>query len=92
MILNNAKNVRKGTRQVLKICKGSKVVWNKSTQVIIKPNEGEGTYLKPYKYLSGMTIENGKWYYLDDIDLPQEAIKDGIPSSFNDIEYFDIFW
>lgn len=48
-----------------------------------------GDYLDPILYKDGMTIVDGKWYYLDDKDLPHEAIKSGVPSGFNDKEYFD---
>lgn len=48
-----------------------------------------GDYLNPILYKDGMRIVDGKWYYLDDKDLPHEAIKSGVPAGFNDKEYFD---
>lgn len=48
-----------------------------------------GDYLDPILYKDGMKIVEGKWYYLDDKDLPHEAVKSGIPAGFNDKEYFD---
>ena len=48
-----------------------------------------GDYLNPILYKDGMKIVDGRWYYLDDKDLPHEAIKSGVPSGFHDEEYFD---
>lgn len=48
-----------------------------------------GDYLNPINYKDGMNVDEGKWYYLDDKDLPHEAIKIGVPAGFNDKEYFD---
>lgn len=54
------------------------------------PEAEDGTYLKPFKYTAGMEVIETKWYWLDDKDLPHECIKSGIPTGFDDTEYFDI--
>lgn len=48
----------------------------------------EGTYINPIQYVVGADVIEGKWY--TDGDNIWEAIKSGIPSSFEDTEYFDI--
>lgn len=48
-----------------------------------------GTYLDPIPYEVGMTVFAGLWYANEDGYI-WEAIKDGIPNSFSDKEYFDI--
>lgn len=48
----------------------------------------DGDYLNPILYEDGISVETGKFY--TDGDNIWEAIKDGIPSGFDDKEYFDI--
>lgn len=43
-----------------------------------------GDYLNPIKYEQGMRVTQPYWYYLDDKDLPKEAIKSGYPTGFDD--------
>lgn len=52
----------------------------------------DGDYQNPIPYTQGMTVETGKFYYIDYLgkDLPYEAIKTGIPLSFYDRNYFDV--
>lgn len=47
-----------------------------------------GTYLDPITYTEGMEVETGKWY--TDGENIWDAIKDGIPTGFDDTEYFNI--
>lgn len=51
--------------------------------------ENDGTdYLRPIMYEIGMEVHNGLWY-TDGADI-WEAIADGTPESFADVNYFDI--
>lgn len=51
--------------------------------------EYDGTdFLYPITWESNMNVISGLWY--TNGENTWEAIKDGIPSSFNDKEYFDI--
>ena len=53
--------------------------------------EPTGDYIDPIPYVDGMEVETGKFYYADnDMEYRWEAIKDGVPSGFDDKEYFDI--
>lgn len=59
---------------------------------LVKDEEYEtptGDYLNPIMYTEGMTVESGKWYTSEDENI-WEAIKDGVPTGFDDTEYFDI--
>lgn len=48
-------------------------------------------YTKPAYYTVGMTVTKGLWYCQEsEADLIYECIKDGVPTSFTDTEYFDI--
>lgn len=53
---------------------------------VVNPDEGE--YINPIRYTQGMAVVQGKWY--TDGDDIWEALKDGVPASFSDKEYFDI--
>lgn len=60
---------------------------------VIKKDDSEmpsGTYLHPIKYVNSMSVTAGLWYYLDDVELPYECIKSGVPVSFKDTEFFDV--
>lgn len=48
----------------------------------------EGDYLHPITYTEGMTVVTGKWY-TDGEDI-WDASKDGVPTGFDDAEYFNI--
>lgn len=51
-----------------------------------------GDYINPIEIPSeGITVEKGKWYYVDDKDLPHEAKEDAFvtPEDFNDRIWFD---
>lgn len=48
-------------------------------------------YTKPAYYTVGMTVTKGLWYCQEsEADLVYECIKDGVPTSFTDTEYFDV--
>ena len=48
-------------------------------------------YTKPAYYTVGMTVTKGLWYCQEsEADIIYECIKDGVPTSFTDTEYFDI--
>lgn len=64
-----------------------KVGWEEVVDPDYNPT-GSGTYVDPYVYEDGMTVEIGMWY--TDGDNIWEAIKTGIPTGFDDSEYFDI--
>ena len=57
----------------------------------VKRQDGEmpiGDYVNPIQYKGGMSVESGLFY--TDGDNIWEAVKTGIPVSFEDTEYFDI--
>lgn len=56
---------------------------------VVKKQVGTGDYINPILFEQGMSITLGLWYYLDDKDLPREAIRSGTPTTFDDREYFD---
>lgn len=56
-------------------------------EIIKKEEMASGDYTNPIKYVEGMSVEKDKWYYLDDKDLPREAVKSGTPKNFDDEEY-----
>lgn len=63
-----------------------------NVQEIIKKDDEDmptGDYLNPIRYVQGMAITVGLWYFLEDKDLPHEAIASGIPNDFYDTGYFD---
>lgn len=66
---------------------GSVVVWTEEVDENYMP-EGTGTYIDPIKYITGLTVKEG--YFYTDGDNIWEAIKDGVPQSFEDKDYFDI--
>lgn len=48
-------------------------------------------YTKPAYYTVGDTVAKGLWYcVVSDPALVYECIKDGVPTSFTDTEYFDV--
>lgn len=48
-------------------------------------------YTKPAYYTVGDTVTKGLWYcVVSDPALVYECIKDGVPTSFTDTEYFDV--
>lgn len=53
----------------------------------IKINDGTD-YTKPVVWKAGMSVTTGLWY--TDGENVREAIKDGVPASLEDKEYFDI--
>ena len=63
---------------------------------VIQTLEGNGSIENPYKgWKVGMSVEAGKWYYVDDPNDPDnpylwEAIKSGVPASAVDADYFDV--
>lgn len=60
---------------------------------VVKAVAQSGEYLDPILWQSGMAVQNGLWYWLNEeeygIDLPHEAVRDGVPKDFDDREYFD---
>ena len=48
----------------------------------------EGDYLNPIQYQEGMEVTKGLWY-TDGASI-WEAVKNGVPSGFDDKNYFDI--
>lgn len=51
-----------------------------------------GDYLNPIQITeNGLTTQTGLWYYINDKDLPHEAITEAfvIPEDFNDKKWFD---
>lgn len=62
----------------------SKALGDDVIEIVKKEQMSAGNYTNPIKYESGMIVEKDLWYYLDDKDLPKEAIKSGKPSSFED--------
>lgn len=61
---------------------------------IIAPEEPDGSYLAPFRYVDGMEVQEGFFYAVDDPDdaehpFIKEAIKSGVPANGNDNEYFD---
>lgn len=63
---------------------------NERVTEVIKTEDSQmpaGDYINPIKYVAGMDVEQGKWYYDTDLQLPKEAIKDGVPASYDDAEY-----
>lgn len=61
---------------------------------IIAPDEPDGSYLAPFRYVEGMEVTKGFFYAVEDPEDPEhpfikEAIKSGTPANGNDNEYFD---
>ena len=56
---------------------------------VVEGTQPAGDYLNPIPYTNGMAVEVDKFYYTTDKELPHEAMKDGVPTDFNDREYFD---
>lgn len=65
----------------------SSSVWEEIPDPDYVPTQS-GTYIDPITYVIGMTVTNGLWY-TDGNDI-WECIADGMPTDFNDKEYFDI--
>lgn len=62
-----------------------------SMMEVIKKDASEmpvGDYVNPIAYVSGMTVEQGKFYTNGD-DI-WEAIQSGVPAGFDDRTFFDI--
>lgn len=55
---------------------------------VVQTEEGDGSIENPYKWID-QSVEVGKWYKTPSGYL-WEAIKDGMPSSETDNEYFDV--
>lgn len=56
---------------------------------VVKDMPQTGDYTDPIHWGAGTNIIKGLWYYLDDKELPHEAIASGAPSGFYDTAYFD---
>lgn len=56
---------------------------------VIQTEEGDGSMENPKKWNDGDTVVTGLWYKTPS-DYLWEAIKDGVPSSETDNEYFDV--
>lgn len=59
---------------------------------VVKPTAEDmpsGDYLNPIRWVEGMSVETGKFYWYDDKDLPAEALKSGVALAWNK-EWFDI--
>lgn len=69
---------------------GTSIYWEFEKEEEPTPEEDvtQGTYLNPIQYVNGMEIKITKWY--TDGDNIWEAIQSGIPTGFDDTEYFDI--
>lgn len=64
---------------------------SESVVEVIKKEDSEmptGDYLNPIRYITGMTVETGK-FYTDGDDI-WEAWNTGVPNDFSDERYFDI--
>ena len=59
---------------------------------IVQTTTGTGTAFDPYKYwTAGTTVHVGEWWQCtDENGYIWEAIKDGVPSSDTDTEYWDV--
>lgn len=55
---------------------------------VAKEEVASGDYTDPIPW-NGESVEIGKWYYTTEKELPREAIKSGVPSSWDDSSYFD---
>lgn len=67
---------------------GNSIVWTFEPDPNYLPENDGSDYLKPKRYVDGMTVTAGLWY-TDGTDI-WECIKSGTPSGFTDTEYFDI--
>ena len=76
---------KEGFELVLKSNDGM-IVWEYIA--IETPSQEDGTYLHPFTYQDEMEVVEFLWY--TDGENIWECIKSGIPSGFNDGEYFDI--
>ncbi len=56
---------------------------------VIKHTPQTGGYLNPIPWQPGDAVTAGLWYYMDDKELPHEAIQSGVPADFYDHTYFD---
>lgn len=66
--------------------------WNGSVFEIVKGEVETGDFTNPIRIPpNGITTETGKWYYVDDKELPHEAITDAfvIAEDFYDRRWFD---
>lgn len=57
---------------------------------LVQTKDGDGTAFNPFKtWMKGTEVHSGEWWQTEDGYL-WEAIKDGVPSSSTDKEYWDI--
>lgn len=72
------------------VLNGSTICWEfeKIDGTSDESHEATGTYIDPIQYVAEMEVETGKWY--TDGDNIWEALKNGVPTGFDDREYFDI--
>lgn len=56
---------------------------------VLKNETETGDFTDPIKWSEGVEVEEGKFYYEDDKELPHEAIAGGTPASFDDRNFFD---
>lgn len=66
-----------------------RIMWEYEPDPNYVSNEN-GSYLHPFTYVDGMTVEVGKWY-TDGSDI-WEALKAGVPAEWEDPEYFDVIF
>lgn len=68
---------------------------SETTTEVEKKDDSElpsGDYLNPIQITeNGLTTQTGLWYYVNDKDLPHEAITEAfvMPEDFNDKQWFD---
>lgn len=72
------------------VLSGNHIVWEFEAEPAPVPEEDVtlGTYLNPIHYVSGMEVKITKWY-TDGEDI-WECIQSGIPTGFDDTNYFEI--
>lgn len=84
-MINNAFYLKDGALYVY--MNGELIPWDLDDENVIE-DIGNGSYITPFMYHEGMNVVTGMWY--TDGDNIWEALKNGIPTSFADTEYFDI--
>lgn len=65
---------------------------SKGVYEVVKEEKPDGDYTRPIQIPeNGIEVEQGKWYYTDDPELPHEALQDAFvtPDDFNDKTWFD---
>lgn len=66
--------------------------WNGQVFEVVKEQMGSGDYTNPILIpAAGLTTTAGLWYYVDDPQLPHEALQDAFvtPDDFYDRTWFD---